>query len=130
MVRSSWEEWQLLAHQSRIPRTMNKHKPSFRKGKGQGTPNTQLQLDWVSQLLGITVEKVIFIDKTIFNEWSGWCRCLGASQGSSSLLRQSLVVYYQLLRLWPATQLHHSGGRLHIVPRVKAKMSECYEYKR
>ena len=68
-----WEEWGINCRRSTISRFLKKRKWSNKKGQRLDSERSEeLRAGWRAQLLHLTAEQLVFIDKTLFNETTGW----------------------------------------------------------
>ncbi len=72
MVWFLWKEWGIHVHRSTIFRILKKRSWSNKKGQRVSIrQNDELRLNWVADLLRLTVEQLVFVDETLFNETTG-----------------------------------------------------------
>ncbi len=80
-----WEEWNIHVHRFTIFRILKKrHWSNKKRQRVSIRQNDKLQLNWVADLLQLTAEQLVFVDKTLFNETTRWCHQVYVSIGESA----------------------------------------------
>jgi len=73
MIWYIWKEWDINVHQFTISRILKRRRWSNKKRQRVSVrQNDELRLNWVADLLRLTVEQLVFVDETLFNETTGW----------------------------------------------------------
>ncbi len=80
-----WEKWDIHVHRFTIFRILKKRHWSNKKRQHVSIrQNNELRLSWIADLLRLTVEQLVFVDKTLFNETTRWHHQAYASVGESA----------------------------------------------
>ncbi len=73
MIWYIWEEWDINVHQFTISRILKRRGWSIKKGQRvEVRQNDELRLNWVADMLRLTVEQLVFVNESLFNEITGW----------------------------------------------------------
>ncbi len=73
MIWYIWEERGINVHRFTISRILKRRRWSNKKGQRVGVrQNDELCLNWVADMLRLTVEQLVFVNESLFNEITGW----------------------------------------------------------
>ncbi len=80
-----WKKWDIHVHRFIIFRILKKrHWSNKKKQRVSIRQNDELRLSWVADLLCLTVEQLVFVDETLFNETTRWHHQVYASVDESA----------------------------------------------
>ncbi len=73
MIWYIWEKWGINMHRFTISRILKRRRWSNKKGQRvEVRQNDELRLNWIADMLRLTVEQLVFVDESLFNEITGW----------------------------------------------------------
>ncbi len=68
-----WKKWDIHVHRFTILRILKKRSWSNKKRQRVSIrQNDELRLNWVTDLLRLTAEQLVFVNETLFNEITRW----------------------------------------------------------
>ncbi len=74
MIWYIWEKWDINVHRFTISRILKRRRWSNKKEQRvEVRQNDELRLNWVADMLRLTVEQLVFVNESLFNEITGWC---------------------------------------------------------
>ncbi len=80
-----WKKWDIHVHRFMIFRILKKRSWSNKKKQRVSIrQNDELRLNWVADLLCLTVEQLVFVDETLFNKTTRWRHQVYASVDESA----------------------------------------------
>ena len=85
-----WEKWDIHVHRFTIFRILKKkHWSNKKRQRVSIRQNDELRLSWIADLLRLTVEQLVFVDETLFNETMKWCHQVYTSIDESACYQVS-----------------------------------------
>ncbi len=73
MIWYIWKKWSINVHQSTISRILKRKDWSNKKGQRvEVRQNDELRLNWIADMLRLTVKQLVFMNESLFNEITGW----------------------------------------------------------
>ncbi len=73
MIWYIWEKWDINVHRFTISRILKRRRWSNKKGQRvEVRQNDELRLNWIADMLRLTIEQLVFVNESLFNEITGW----------------------------------------------------------
>jgi hypothetical protein len=72
MIWFLWEEWNIHVHRSIISRLIKRREWSNKKTRRIESQDEELRQHWIVDLLDLTIEQLIFVNESMFNETTSW----------------------------------------------------------
>ncbi len=73
MIWYIWKKWDINVHQFTISRILKRRDWSIKKEQRvEVRQNNELRLNWVADMLRLTIEQLMFVNEFLFNEITSW----------------------------------------------------------
>ncbi len=73
MIWYIWEKWDINVHQFMISRILKRRRWSNKKEQRvEVRQNNKLRLNWIANMLRLTIEQLVFVNESLFNEITDW----------------------------------------------------------
>jgi len=73
MIWYIWKKWDINVHQFTISRILKRRDWSIKKEQRvEVRQNDELRLNWIADMLRLTIEQLVFVNESLFNEITDW----------------------------------------------------------
>ena len=73
MIWYIWKKWDINVHRFTISRILKRRRWSNKKEQRvEIRQNDELRLNWIADMLRLTIEQLVFVNESLFNEITGW----------------------------------------------------------
>ncbi len=73
MIWYIWKKWDINVHRSTISRILKRRRWSNKKEQRvEVRQNEKLRLNWIADMLRLTIEQLVFVNESLFNEITDW----------------------------------------------------------
>jgi hypothetical protein len=120
MIWFLWEKWNIHVHRFIIFRLIKRREWSNKKTRRIESQDEELRQHWIADLLDLTIEQLIFIDESMFNETIDWRLRVYALIDQSVRYQNNIIKE----RIWSVLSIYISNDELN--DHSNDRLTDCF----